>query len=483
MAGGNVERGPARLQNAVRAGDARPDTGVTDEPAEGPVDVLVLGAGVAGLAAARTLVDAGLRVRVLEARDRVGGRVHTRHLPGFAFPIELGAEFIHGTPPELMRLADAAGLVLVEGTESHAAREDDGRVRSRDDFSGPTEDLLDALPAAAHAPDQSMADYLTERAQATRASADTVAQARAYIEGFHAAPVDEAGVHGVALAESVASGDDQAYRLVGGYDQVPRWLLDGAGPAPDVRLGAVVDEVAWRAGAVELRTRDGARHQARACVVTLPLGVLAAPAGAEGAVAFTPPVPAVGRVLEGMAMGHAAHVVLRFRRPFWWDDGAASALDGVDPKTLAFVYAGGGAPLPVWWSQRALRAPLFTGWSGGPTAVRWEARPAAERGPTARRAFAETLGVADDLLAREFVDAHEHDWGADPFARGAYSYFRVGGLGAGERLAEPIEETLFFAGEHTAAGGNHATVHGAIASGYRAAERVLVALGQEAPAR
>jgi len=68
-----------------------------------PVDCLVLGAGVAGLAAARVLVDAGRRVRVLEARDRIGGRVHTRHVPGFAFPVELGAEFVHGAPPEQLR--------------------------------------------------------------------------------------------------------------------------------------------------------------------------------------------------------------------------------------------------------------------------------------------------------------------------------------------------------------------------------------------
>jgi phytoene dehydrogenase-like protein len=148
---------------------------------DGDADVLVLGAGVAGLAAARVLVDAGRRVRVLEARDRIGGRVHTRHLPDTPFPIELGAEFIHGTPPELMALADAAGLAVVESTEEHVARDRDGRVRGRDAFSGPTGDLLAGIAAARHGPDRSVAQYLAER-EAAGADPSAVAQVRAYVE-------------------------------------------------------------------------------------------------------------------------------------------------------------------------------------------------------------------------------------------------------------------------------------------------------------
>ena len=447
------------------------------------LDVVVVGAGVAGLAAARALADGGLRVRVLEARDRVGGRIHTRRVPGCALPIELGAEFIHGTPGELFDLADQAGLATVEASEEHLARDADGRVRGRDAFSGPTGALLDGLAGAARGPDTSVAAYLRARAAALGAGEAAVAQARGYVEGFHAAPVDDASVHALARAEAGASGDEPAHRFVGGYDQVPAWLVAGAGPALDVRLGAVVERVAWRAGhvAIDARGLGGApvRCAARACVVTLPVGVLAAPAGARGAVAFDPPVPALGTALAGVAMGHAARVVLRFRRTFWWEAGAAAALDdGIDPTQLAFVHAAPDAPLPVWWTQRALRAPLLTGWAGGPAAERWAARRESERAPAALRALGDLLGVAPAVLEREFVDAHAHDWSADPFARGAYSYVRVGGAGAGEALARPVDGTLFFAGEHTAALGHHATVHGAIASGRRAAERVREALGR-----
>lgn len=452
------------------------------------LDVLVIGGGVAGLSAARVLADAGLRVRVLEARGRVGGRVHTRRVPGFPFPIELGAEFVHGTPGELFDIADRAGLAMVEASEEHLAPDADGRVRGRDAFSGPTGDLLDGLAEVARGPDTSVAAYLRARAAAVGADAAAVAQARGYVEGFHAAPVDDASVHAIARAEDGASGDEPAYRFVGGYDQVPAWLLDGAGPALDVRLGTVVERVAWWAGRVEVDARHGGdapntggplRCAARACVVTLPWGVLAAPAGALGAVTFDPPVPALGTACAGLAMGHAVHVALQFRRPFWWDAGVAAALaDGIDPTQLAFVHAAPDAPLPVWWTQRALRAPLLTGWAGGPVAERWGVRPEAERAPVALRALGDLLGVAPDVLAREFVDAHAHDWSADPFARGAYAYVRVGGAGAGEALAQPVDGTLFFAGEHTAEGGHHATVHGAIASGVRAAERVREALGR-----
>jgi len=443
--------------------------------------VLVVGAGVAGLAAARDLADAGLRVRVLEARGRVGGRVHTRRVPGYAAPVELGAEFIHGTPRELFDVADRAGLRLAEAAEEHVARDPDGRVRARDAFSGPVARLLDGLAAAARGRDTSFAEYV--RAEGDRVGADAAARAAAvaYVEGFHAAPADRIGVQAVARAEAAASGDEPATRFVDGYDLVPRWLCDGAGPPLDVALGAVVERVGWRAGEVGVTARTGGAretHRASACVLTLPLGVLAAPAGAEGAVAFDPPVAAVAELLGGTAMGHAARVTLRFRRPFWWDAGAAAALDAdVAGKALSFVHAPGAA-LPVWWTARAMYAPTVTGWAGGPAAERWAARPAAERAALALRTFGEVLGVAPDRLAREFVDAHEHDWAADPYARGAYSYALVGGAGAGVRFAEPVADALFFAGEHTAEGGHSATVHGALASGRRAAARVRAALGR-----
>jgi monoamine oxidase len=457
-----------------------------DRPAaDAAPDVLVVGAGVAGLAAARALADAGLRVRVLEARDRVGGRVHTRRVPGFASPVELGAEFIHGTPPELFDLVDRAGLVVAEASEEHLVREADGRVRGRATFSGPVVALLAGLDEAARGPDVSFADYVRARAAAVGADADAVAAACAYVEGFHAGPADRVGVRALARAERAASGDEPAYRLVDGYDAVPRWLAgeggdERAGPPLDVRLGAVVERVAWRAGRVEVVAAAHGRaesHAARACVVTLPVGVLAAAAGAPGAVAFDPPVPAVAALLGGVAMGHAAHVTLRFRRPFWWDAGAAAALDeGIDGRTLAFVHAP-GAPLPVWWTRRALRAPLLTGWAGGPAAERWDARPEADRAAAALDTVGEVLGVGRAALAAAFVDAHAHAWSTDPFTRGAYSYPLVGGAGAGAAFAEPVAGTLFFAGEHTDEGGNWATVHGALASGRRAAERVRAALG------
>lgn len=452
--------------------------GAGDTAGGGPVDVLVVGAGVAGLAAARALVEAGLRVRVLEARERIGGRVLTHRVPGFAYPLELGAEFIHGTPAELFDVVDRAGLVVAEAAEEHVAREADGRVRARDDFSGPVGELLGGLAAAARAPDATFAEYLCGRGDV---DADAREAARAYVEGFHAGPADRIGVHGIASAEEAASGNEPAYRIVAGYDAVPRWLAEGAGAPLDVRLGAVVERVVWQAGHVVAHVRAGdraERHAATACVVTLPVGVLGAPAGAPGAVDFDPPVPAIAALLGGVAMGHAAHVVLRFRRPFWWDAGAAAALDeGVERTELSFVHAP-DAPLPVWWTARALRAPLLTGWAGGPTACRWSERPAGGRGAVALAAIADVLGVPAAVRDAEFVDAHEHDWSADPFARGAYSYALVGGAGAGVAFAEPVDGTLFFAGEHTAEGGNTATVHGALASGRRAAERVRAALGR-----
>jgi monoamine oxidase len=443
--------------------------------------VLVVGAGVAGLAAARDLADAGLRVRVLEARGRVGGRVHTRRVPGYAAPVELGAEFIHGTPRELFDVADRAGLRLAEATEEHVARDPDGRVRARDAFSGPVARLLDGLAAAARGADTSFAEYV--RAEGDRVGADAAARAAAvaYVEGFHAAPADRIGVQAVARAEAAASGDEPASRFVDGYDLVPRWLCDGAGPPLDVALGAVVERVGWRAGEVGVTARTGdARetHRASACVLTLPVGVLAAPAGAEGAVAFDPPVAAVAELLGGTAMGHAARVTLRFRRPFWWDAGAAAALDAdVEGKALSFVHAPGAA-LPVWWTARAMYAPTVTGWAGGPAAERWAARPPPSARPW-RCARSGTCSASPPTYSPASSSTRTRTTGVPTRSRAAPTRTCASaGRARARRWPGPVDGTLFFAGEHTAAGGHHATVHGAIASGLRAAERVREALGR-----
>lgn len=446
-------------------------------------EVLVLGAGVAGLAAARALVDAGRRVLVLEARDRLGGRVLTRRRDDLAVPIELGAEFVHGTPPELWALLDAAGVRVCDAAEDHVSL-DDGRLEAREDFGGALGSVLGALEEEAEGPDRSFAEFLAARF-GDPAHADARRLAAGYVEGFHAAPVDDVGVHGLARAEGAASGNDQAFRIVDGYDRVVAWLHDGAGAPPAIRLRTVAHRVRWSAGRVRVEAhgpdaRGDAVFDAAACVVTLPVGVLAARNDAEGAVAFEPPLDGKRGALAGIGAGHVTRVVLRFRRRFWEERDQVPALAGdVDPLQLSFVHAP-EHDVPVWWTQRALRAPLLVAWIGGPRGAAMARLDHDAMVDRCVASLAVTLGRDAADVRAELLDAHTHDWTDDPFARGAYSYARVGGADAGALLAAPLDDTLFFAGEATAADGNTGTVHGALASGQRAAREVLAALDRRA---
>src|SRR5688500_5030882 len=183
---------------------------------DGRYDAVVIGAGAAGLAAARGLAEGGARVCVLDARDRPGGRILTRRVPDLPFPIELGAEFVHGTPRALWEIVDGAALRACDALEEHLSF-DRGTLRERDDLAADLGAVLGSLDEERARPDRSFAEFLDDRFGAPW-HAERRRQAAAYVEGFHAAPVGDVGVHGLALAEGAASGNDDAYRLVDGYD-------------------------------------------------------------------------------------------------------------------------------------------------------------------------------------------------------------------------------------------------------------------------
>jgi monoamine oxidase len=218
--------------------------------------------------------------------------------------------------------------------------------------------------------------------------------------------------------------------------------------------------------------------RARALVVAVPAAVLKAPDEGPGAISFDPPLRRLERDLSMIETGHVVKVVLRFRERFWDDEGWQRArIDGPEKlPPLNFLHLP-DAVLPTWWTPSPFRAPVLTGWSGGPGAL-----------ALAAGGEAAIVDAALDVLSRAFrerrsrleriLDATSwHDWDGDPFARGAYSYLAVGGRGAQKRLSTPFEGTIFIAGEATSAD-ETGTVSGAIASGARAATQVRRALAR-----
>jgi len=415
-------------------------------------DVIVIGAGVAGLAVARDLTAAGVRVLLLEARNRLGGRVMTRHTA--EGPVELGAEFVHGAVEEVLGVARQASLPLRE-VERSAPREPAGVAAGRADaFSA-----IDVLLAHVSGNDDESFQRLVDRVDVDRA---IKSRALGLVEGYHAA--DPAKISVQSLIDNTAAderpGSERQFRFVRGYDGLVAALFGQvAQELCTVRLNAVVKVIAWRSGHVVVRTETGAELTAPQVVVTVPLGVLKA-----GAIDFSPQLPDKQDALRRLEMGPAARVSLQFEGDRW------AGRDSFPREGFLFS---GEPPFPVWWMSRPAPWPVITGWAGGRRALALATLGDAERADAATEALASALDVDANRLRQDLCGGFSHDWQSDPFARGAYSYAAVGGRHAGAELAAPVKDTLFFAGECTQSDGRNATVHGAIASGQRAARQVL----------
>jgi monoamine oxidase len=413
-------------------------------------DVIVIGAGAAGLAAAAELARAGRSALVLEARNRVGGRCWTRRMAGLEIPVELGAEFIHGDAEATRALLRQAGVAAVDSTREQRYL-DGGKLR-------PVNAFLEAQRALREAPamkrDVSFAAFLARR----RVSSKTKTFARLMVQGFDAA--DPARVSARSIAEEWGEGGSLGAsqpRPQGGYGALFDWLAESvvAGGA-HLRLGSVVRALQWKRGAVTVRgTFLGEPFGARSAraIVTLPLGVLQ-----SNGVRFTPSLRSKRPALEKLASGPVIRVAMRFHSRFW-----EARAPGV-----AFFHVPEAA-FPTFWTPLPMRAALLTAWAGGPKAARLTG---SSREKLVAAALRTVETVFDEELWGQLASTYVQDWQADPYSRGGYSYVRVGGAGARERLAEPLEDTLFFAGEATDPD-EAGTVAGALRSGQRAALNIL----------
>ncbi|HVP42618.1 MAG TPA: NAD(P)/FAD-dependent oxidoreductase [Terriglobales bacterium] len=431
-------------------------------------DVLIVGGGLAGLQVAALLCGAGMKVTLLEAREVLGGRIRTLHLPDAELPLELGAEFVHGRPPEVLSVAEAAGLALREVTgEPWFSR--DGQLEPCGEFFQQIEQIMGRL-AEPRPRDRSFREFIDE---CFPAESEAKELALRYVEGFHAAQPERIGVRGLALGEEASAqiDGDKQYWVLRGYNALVRYLRSQSSSA-EICLNTVVREVRWRPQQVEIRALRGGEEQtfrAVRAVITLPLGVLQAAPDAPGAVRFEPELVEKRNALRLLEMGPALRITLRFRYRFW------DPLEGGRLKNMGFLFSR-DPEVPTWWAKP--EGCLLTGWAGGPRGLRMSSCSEAEFTSRAVASLARLLGVGRATMEEHLESAHTHNWVTDPYCRGGYSYLAVGGENAPRELAAPLAGTLFFAGEATEFTGHHGTVNGAMASGTRAANEILDVSGR-----
>ncbi len=426
------------------------------------MDTIVVGAGIAGLTAARLLHSAGQRVVVLEARDRVGGRMWTDRTAGFC--VDRGASWIHGlTGNPLTDLVPAFGVETREFTvgsfqaggrpiadydESQQLLDDDATRRWISDVD--TADALFQRTVADSGHDESYATAAERTLAAIGWKPERAERLRAFYrhrtEEQCGAEVEQVAAH--ALDEDAIEGDEVIFP--GGFDVLPRAFAEGL----DVRTGQAVTAISRSAGRVRVDTEDASFDAARV-IVTVPLGVLK-----SGAIAFTPALPdAVAGPIGRLGMGVFNKVFLQFPRRFWQDGVYAIRQHGQ-----------AGFPWHTWYDVSVVSGePMLLTFAGGTWGREIEAMTDAE-------VVSSVLGSLRKIYGPSVPDPVGHwitRWGSDPLAQGSYSYVAVGSSHDDhDALAGPVDGVLHFAGEATY-GHEPATVHGALLSGHRAAERIL----------
>jgi polyamine oxidase len=432
----------------------------------GPVErVVVVGAGIAGLTAANALTTAGIDCVVLEARERIGGRLHTIDLGGT--PVDLGGSWIHhplGNP--LRAFADQVGVPCREGDPQPDLTGFDcaaGHLLSRAEVEATLTMLYETFPAA------------IERLQAELGASDRpMAQAiETFVAGADLSPEltrrTRQGLRSVIEGESADLPERQSVRWMwheteyggGFFGDLPeggyRHVVEAMATGVDVRLGVEVTEISHSRHGVQVQCADGSVVAGSHVVVTVPLGVLK-----RGTPRFAPPLPADRlAAIEELGFGRLEKVAVTFDRPFWRDAGLSHVMlfpsDPDQPTAWAVdLDAFGAGPTLSCFVFHSL-ARSVTGQSDE-GAARW---------------FLDQLAQAIGRPCPRPTAIAVTRWGEDPYAGGAYTHIPPGSdPSVIDRLGEPIGGRVLFAGEHTQSA-RVAYADGAMSSGLREAERLL----------
>ena len=408
--------------------------------------IIIIGAGAAGLMAARILSAAGHTVTVLEANDRVGGRIHTIHPAGFTQPIEAGAEFVHGKLSHTMELLKEAG-VEYQAVAGKMIQVKNGRWSDQEEFVEGWDELMDRMADLKE--DMTLADFLQQYFRDDK-YAPLRKSAQRFAEGFDVA--DPQYVNVFSVRDEWMNEQEEQYRIPGGYNQLITFLQNACkANGCVIHTSCVVKAVRWQPGRVEVATANGQTFTAQKLIVTVPLGVLQAPADHSTAVLFEPAIDA--QAVQQIGFGAVVKVVLQFSTPFWLEY----------RKDIGFLLS--EEAIPTWWTQLPDTTPVLTGWVGGPQAVRFRDTDEQAIVEQALQSLANIFSMQVEQLKGLLTASHVVKWQTNAFSLGAYSYSKLLTASARKSLNEPVKDTIYFAGEALYNGEAGGTVEAALSSG------------------
>jgi monoamine oxidase len=418
-------------------------------------DILIVGAGAAGLMAANELAQSGYKVCMLEATDRAGGRISTIIHPGFDRPLETGAEFIHGNAPLTMELLNRAG-VSYQAVKGNFVTVRNGVWLDEEEQDEKFDLVLERI--AQLEKDCTIAQLLNEyfiesEYEATRKS---ITQ---FSENFGLADINKASVF--AFMNDWNQLDEPQYRVMGGYQQLIKYLMDSVMKYDtSIHFLSAVHKIAYDKNYVTVHTTDNKQYHATRVIVTVSAGVLQA-----GSIEFVPSSLEHAKAINQLGYGPVIKLLFQFKEPFWFEKS----------EEISFLIT--NEKIPTWWTQFPDRSPILTGWLGGPGALKLEQNEIYEN---ALASVATIFDCDSSYLQEQLIQHHIICWHQLPHIQGGYSYTTLGSDQARQVLLEPANERIYFASEAVYSGKFQGTVEAALQSGKRTAEKIKMVTGENA---
>lgn len=428
------------------------------------MEILIVGAGIAGLMSGYLLSEKGYKVTILEAQDYTGGRICTVQPDGFDSFIETGAEFIHGKLPVTLKLLDEAGICYTRN-EGEFWNAGDGKLKQGFSGNNSWTELEKALKKVKN--DITMDEFLDTYFPAAE-QLEMHRFIKSYAQSYDAG--DTSRMSTLAFRDEMLNDDDaHQYRVDGGYKKLVDYLAEKCRKTGcTIHTSTVVKELVWSKDKVTATTDKVVPYSADKIIITIPVGVLQKKEG-TGTIRFNPAIPNKLKEIETIGYGNAIKVFLQFKDAFWKKETFVKRY-GKKIAKLGFILS--NSTIPVWWTQYPKPSAMLTGWLGGPATGKFEPGKEAQIADGAIESVAHIFSMSNQEVQQELKAWKISDWAKNSFECGAYTYATVAAAKLGDALMQPVEDTLYFAGEGFYTGPNIGTVEAALVSGQQVAEMI-----------
>ena len=409
--------------------------------------ILIIGGGAAGLMAAYKLSAQNKKVILLEASDRLGGRIHTYKDSKFSMPVELGAEFVHGKLPVTLNLLKHAGIKY-HAIEGSMITVKNGMTTKHDDADDYWEDVMKQMKLLKH--DMPLSEFLIkyfndDKYEKTRQSI------KGFAQGFDLADVSKAST--LSLYNEWSHEDNIQYRIEGGYIQLVNFLeSESKKNGCIIYNNCTVKKINWSNNEVNVITMCSRYFKADKIIITVPLSVLQTNKNDINFIEFAPAIDNYFNSAKNIGFGTVLKIILEFDEAFWQHQRNKSG----------FIMTDGSSP--VWWTQLPNKNAILTGWLGGLKALELKDKSDEELLMYSLQSLSGTFLISVDVLQKKLKAHKIINWINIEHIYGGYSYNAVHSIKAKKILQQPVDDTIFFAGEATYEGKSEGTVEAALIS-------------------